>query len=405
MPSLPRSVERPFPRSLDPFDDEILPGYLLRLAHRLEISPRYLTALAGLRGNRYAPGRSVLLGLVDPAGFARAARLSITEVENMSLAALAGRYPPLRLQYLGKTREPQALLKEPWVFWRWTRYCPQCLAGDGTAIQRHHGGPWKRAWRLPIAFSCLTHRRLLLHLCPDCRQPVNQQPVYGHPFDLFIANPQAQLHPTQCRSGKPRPCGSFLGDAPLDGDELDPQSLSSLLTTQEQLTHLLAPNGPTTTSSGGQPTPAPLIFTDLRMLSELLIKSWPTARAFAPTAPIAEIIDQHTAELRHREGPQHQPAGKHRGPCRPPLPAKECGALLTTTFNLLNIPDHEDMAALIDEMLHNDYTGRLWKRLFLPAQHACSPGLSQAIAAYSRAHPPPPLGRRPRIAVSDIVLK
>jgi len=38
----------PLPRSLDPLPDESLPGYLLRLAHRLDLSPATVAMLTGL---------------------------------------------------------------------------------------------------------------------------------------------------------------------------------------------------------------------------------------------------------------------------------------------------------------------------------------------------------------------
>jgi hypothetical protein len=39
---------RPLPRSVDPLPEESLPGYLLRLAHRLDISPAHAARLTGL---------------------------------------------------------------------------------------------------------------------------------------------------------------------------------------------------------------------------------------------------------------------------------------------------------------------------------------------------------------------
>jgi hypothetical protein len=46
----------PLPCSLDPLADESLPGYLLRLAHRLELAPIRILHLTGLvGGDRKAP--------------------------------------------------------------------------------------------------------------------------------------------------------------------------------------------------------------------------------------------------------------------------------------------------------------------------------------------------------------
>jgi hypothetical protein len=50
---------RPLPRSLDPLAGESLPGYVLRLAHRLERAPGRIAVLTGL--GRQLPRRSTLV--------------------------------------------------------------------------------------------------------------------------------------------------------------------------------------------------------------------------------------------------------------------------------------------------------------------------------------------------------
>ena len=87
-------------------------------------------------------------------------------------------------------------LASPWVFTSATRYCPQCLAGDGSPIQQQHGGAWQKQWRLPVVFACPAHRRLLEHLCPSCRQPA----MSAAPRSARLADP-ARLR----RRPAPRP--------------------------------------------------------------------------------------------------------------------------------------------------------------------------------------------------------
>jgi hypothetical protein len=48
------TATRPLPRSLDPLPDESIIGFMLRLAHRLEITPTRLVKLTGLDNAGYA---------------------------------------------------------------------------------------------------------------------------------------------------------------------------------------------------------------------------------------------------------------------------------------------------------------------------------------------------------------
>src|SRR5205814_5022871 len=103
------------------------------------------------------------------ARFARTTRLTTTEVTSLTLASLSSRYPPVNtgFSFFAHRKHQRhvegVFVKENWVLSRSSRYCPQCLADDGSPIQRRHGGAWSKFWRLPIVFACPTHRRLLEH--------------------------------------------------------------------------------------------------------------------------------------------------------------------------------------------------------------------------------------------------
>ncbi len=53
------------------------------------------------------------------------------------------------------------------------RYCPDCLADSG--------GRWRLSWQFAFGFACMRHQRLLVDLCPGCRQPPR---LIGHPITL-----------------------------------------------------------------------------------------------------------------------------------------------------------------------------------------------------------------------------
>ncbi|MDT3440368.1 MULTISPECIES: TniQ family protein [unclassified Pseudofrankia] len=157
---------RPLPRSLDPLSDETLPGYLLRLAHRLDQPLGHLAAITGLllpQQQSSIPARRLLW--MDPATtqrFADATRLSSQEAAALALANLGGRYPPLDLApdiWIRQASGITGLVR--WVFTQSTRYCPDCLAGDGSTIQQRHGGAWRKSWRVPVVFACTIHERPL----------------------------------------------------------------------------------------------------------------------------------------------------------------------------------------------------------------------------------------------------
>ncbi|MCX4850397.1 TniQ family protein [Streptomyces sp. NBC_00893] len=86
----------PLPRSLEPVSGESLVSYLLRLGHRLGLSPLHLICAAGWTGHHYVPG-SLLLDLSGPQAeaFARLTRQTADEVSALTLAQWRDRYPPI----------------------------------------------------------------------------------------------------------------------------------------------------------------------------------------------------------------------------------------------------------------------------------------------------------------------
>ena len=166
-------------------------------------TPARILQLTGLAGRQAGfPCRSSyepMIGLDEQARavFTAVTRLTGTEADSLCLQSLAARYPfPSSLAGSRKlTRRT-----DMWVFATATRYCPRCLAGDGTPVQQAHGGPWQRSWRLPVVFACPRHKRFLEHLCPVCQRPALGTSAGAGRIPLLQSLKVGGLHPAQCRS-------------------------------------------------------------------------------------------------------------------------------------------------------------------------------------------------------------
>ncbi len=155
----------------------------------------------------------------------------------------------------------------PWVLTETIRYCPDCLAGDGSEIESLHGGAWRRSWRLPVVFACIRHRRLLHDRCPACGGLVHA----ANANSMIARMNDDALHPTQCRSTpdvlgsktrSARPaCGANLASSAEDHfGTLSPQTRQVVLSIQERLDLLLAENRPVQVSSVGCAVPVAQYF-------------------------------------------------------------------------------------------------------------------------------------------------
>jgi hypothetical protein len=135
------------PRSLDPLPGEGLDGFLLRLSYRLERTPYRMAQLTGLiqPSEQQVVAIGLLIHLPDGRRneFARATRLSPDEVAGLCLSSMADQYPPASPAPETRGWAGSLPAGNHWIFKRATRYCPQCLAGDGSAIQNDLGGPWR----------------------------------------------------------------------------------------------------------------------------------------------------------------------------------------------------------------------------------------------------------------------
>jgi hypothetical protein len=245
----------------------------------------------------------LLTGIPEPAGsaFARMARLASDQVAHLGMADWQGRYLPVtatpRNGSDGRRVSSQAVLAPA------TRYCPDCLAGDGSAIQNAFGGPWLKAWHLPVAFACPAHQRLLEHLCPDCGQAIRGRRP-GSYSGLLPALLTAGLHPAQCRTviarGQSGSRHVSCCEARLDRASHRRAASPELVIFQNKILGLLDPDGPASTLSAGLPASPASYFADLRALGILACSTWPAARHLSPSEEAASAIDQHVDVLQRQ---------------------------------------------------------------------------------------------------------
>ncbi|GAB1339832.1 hypothetical protein ACE1SV_64220 [Streptomyces sp. E-15] len=364
----------PLSRSLDPLPGESLAGFLLRLSFRLGLTPAALirrTGLADVLSTGQVYARTALGIALAPelaADFSAATRLSLDEVRALTVEPLAPRLPAVRDAVLF----PRP--KRDWLFPTTVRYCPHCLAGDGSPIQQEYGGPWNVLWRLPDVFACTRHRCFLEHLCPICRQPI----VEGDLSQLIPRGTIAGLHPAQCRAPSPRPitpkerataaavCGWRLDQRtpPADWDRPAPEHLAL----QQRILDRLAPHSPAQDSAR--------YFAELILTSALVIATWPLGSPPGRhrTAQTATTV---LAERRRLEATRTQSSNA------PPIDARACAAVLLAAETILNAPDlREALAPLAPPTGHGTKKPRFyygWDALFKGSRHECSPTFQLAV--------------------------
>lgn len=365
-----RSTDRPraFGRSLNPLDGESLAGFVLRLSYRLRIAPAKLVRLTGLTDHdRFDRARSVLSTSLTPAQaerFAALTRLTPGEVSAMTLAPYASHYPPLG-RAMENVRQGRFLTihTSEWLFAMTARYCPACLAGDGSAVQNEYGGPWQTLWRLPVVFSCPRHRVFLEHLCPGCHEPINAN-YRAH----LVARPAvAGIHPAHCRATgaehrKNRwalPCGARLGQGP----RLTHRPGPALLALQNKILSMLGPDYPAES--------AHQYFTELQLLAALVMTSWPRIRPAGTTSSLAAALDEY---LTGRDDTGAVPYHSNKAP----LDARACAGVLQITDRILTSDDLRAALVPLAPQENRTRTGIvptrhvLWDQAFRKQHSACS---------------------------------
>jgi hypothetical protein len=368
----------PLPRSLEPLAGESLVSYLQRLGHRLGLSPLHLIRAAGWLKHDASPNHvpgSLLLDLPRPQAeaFARLTGQTARDVSALTLAQWRDRYPPIARSLPDQKRR---IRPDAWLYIGSPRFCPSCLAGDGTRIQQLHGGPWLKAWHLPIIFACTEHRTYLEAECPHCSQPHNT------PGPLVQRANDHALHPAQCRwtvnatapRRKSSACATRL-DRLTDAGRDRPRPTEDILRFQKSLRGRL--KSPTRTADASE------YFTDLRLATALINATWPHSRAFLDADTI-ERIGYNSQE------PHVGPGGRHNQQARDALPRDPtaCGALLMAADRLLSRDDLPDLISDLTRAAFGSPSSRTpWAVVYDRHKGDCSERLRQVAEPVTRTFP------------------
>ncbi|MFG3172354.1 TniQ family protein [Streptomyces sp. NPDC048200] len=343
---------RPLARALSPLPEESLPGLLLRLAYRLERSPTRIARLCGLVHHQNRLPAEYLISL--PAGrtesFAATARLSVEEVDALTLSSFAAAYPPLASVRIDGNRNTTAARKS-WAASIFSRYCAACLSGNGSPVQTLYGGPWKLRWHLPVSYACVTHRTMLSHTCPRCGGTPNR-PLNTERQGLIAHRATGGLHPARCRRllsdlhGAPAsPCAARL-DHVRQVTRVPEADLSILLALQRRIDQRLMSGQ--SNANAQQSALDHYFFPDLIIAAHLIRLSWPDGAQYASSTSMADLIDHHvsTATARH-----HAPELDGRMPITRDAPEDptECAALLVAADALIG-HEERDAAGITDRV-------------------------------------------------------
>lgn len=363
-------TSRPLGRSLDPLPGESLNGFLLRLSFRLRVPPAHLARLAGITVSAARRGipRRLLLDL-DSGSLAGFARLTPDQAAALTLLPWARRYPPAGRSLRAPGRMPQA---DDWLFSPGNRYCPRCLAGDGSPVQDELGGCWKLEWQLPVAFACTGHETLLQDGCPQDHPSAHGRRIVGPLIDQAGDD---SLHPAQCRFPLPgtastghrrQACGHRLDLVPDGPAPLPPEALAA----QRHILAMLSPQTPAADAAG--------FFTGLRVITAFLVLAWPAAADLAEPA-IRPIISTHPAGHADSTRPAHD---------RPPRTALAGAGLLTTARAVLDDPGRqEELAAILRSSATRGLSRTPWWRILARHRRSCPPQLRESLEPGAREYP------------------
>lgn len=349
---------RRMPRSNTTHPDESLAGYLLNLAHRLDMRPDDLLRRTGLKTTARIHLLDAQYAVVLPPDardrFTTATGLTSAEAINLTIE----RYEGVTYTPGDHTRTARSLHGQQWVNLGRTRYCPECLADDqhANAAQIDEQAPdqqtpehalWKVEWLTPWALACTRHQRLLLDACPRCQHPTGSS---GARLMSAVPNPDAPVeHPAACRAALTSKADSLCNQR-LDHTTA-PTAPAQVLTLQETLEAILRGTTPHGLTSLGIPVAGPQYLRDLRLLAILLQLTNAKATLRVHDAGLAAAS---RAYLQQRASAVAAGEKENRTLTQPPDHTAAAAGLLVTAAELLaDKTSTTDIAKLHNHVRHD----------------------------------------------------
>lgn len=336
---------RRLPRSNAPQPQESLSGYLLNLAHRLQLRPKDLVVRTGLKDDSNPALLDLQYAVTLPEEqrrrFAFATGLTDAEVLELTIE----RHLDVVASSADRT-VARTLHSNLWLNLGHTRYCPECLAATDPATPEH--AVWRVNWLTPWAVACVIHRRLLLDTCPECQTPTGFSG--RNAFRSTIPNLHRPVtHPAACRAQE-RNHITGLCDTRLDQVPA-PAVSDDLVSLQSHLDQMLGGEPYATSQTlGTSVTPAQRL-RDLRLVI-ILLQLTPADGALAPIPQPPRVLTQ------------------------PPTDTATAARLLQQAAELLNDPTRTDgLQALSKHALRHHKEA--WKKAV--ATGSASPALDHAL--------------------------
>lgn len=279
------TLARTFPIRLAPLPGEALDSWLEALASRLHVRLGDVLdelgietrARNGVRGAGVPADRTIALRDEEAIRIAHATRTSPQQLHDMTLMRYDGRAALVDQE----RREVR-----PHALWGRTgsRFCPECLAGNG--------GRWPLAWRLGWSFACLDHGRLLADCCPGCGCVQRKRPFsrMALPVPGRCGIRPSRFADAEALSG----CGQDLSEARTLRLPTGHPALAA-----QRLIFEVIESGAGYGVYGSLPQPAAAVLSDVRVIARKILADLPAGDL--PGWVPQDIADAHAAPDLGRE--------------------------------------------------------------------------------------------------------